>query len=90
MLSIKDVTYSIITDIQISVKAPKGATVSNDTSANIAQGSSTVTHQRYSTKGHYLKYRTRIVSYADQVNLKFKDVKAPLSAQMAKEIGAIF
>lgn len=87
---VKDVTYSMITDIQLSQKAPDGAVVSNETQSNIAQGSSTQTHQSYHSSGRYMTYRTRILSYADQVNLDFKKVKAPLSAQMAKEISSIF
>ena len=87
---VKDVTYSMITDIQVSQKAPNGAVVSNDTQSTISQGSSTQTHQRYHASGHYLTYRTRILSYADKVNLDFKDAKGVLAKQMAHEISGIF
>lgn len=87
---VKDVTYAVITDIQVSQKVPKGSHVSDETRAGLAQGSSTYETQSYHAKTNWLKYRTRVVSYADQVNLAFKDAKPKLVNTMATEIDGLF
>lgn len=85
---VKDVTYSMMTDIQVSVRV--NGIVSHHTKAHIAQGSSTTTNETYNTKSHWLHYRARVASVADKVNLKFKDAKPALERQVASEIAGIF
>jgi outer membrane lipoprotein SlyB len=88
-LFVKDVTYSLITDVEISV--PTNATVDSKTVSQLQNGSSMQTRQTIeNTKNHTLTYKTRIVSYADQVNLKFETAASVLSKQMATEIANIF
>ncbi len=87
---VKDVTYSMLTDIQVSQKAANGKVVENNTQSHISQGLSTQIHQSYHSSGHYMTYRTRILSYADKVNLNFKEAKPVLAKQMAHEIANIF
>uniref|UniRef100_UPI001F296E24 complement resistance protein TraT n=2 Tax=Cysteiniphilum TaxID=2056696 RepID=UPI001F296E24 len=40
-------------------------------------------------KSDWLRYRTRIVSVANQVNLKFEEAKPELQAQIAKQVSGI-
>jgi hypothetical protein len=89
-LLVKDVTYAITTDVQIEAKAPKGVVVHNNSHAAIRQGSSTINEQSYNSNSDMMTYRTRIVSYANQANLKFAEAKPVLAGQMAKEIANIF
>ena len=87
---VKDVTYSLITDVQVSVRAPKGAKVSQVQSANLQQGASTNVQQNYASKTNWLRYRTRIVSFADKVNLNWMKAEPKLAGDMSNEIANIF
>ena len=84
---VENVYYSMITDVQVSVKV--NGEVTQTTQANLAQGSQTATKQTYSQKTNWVRYRTRIVSVANQVNLKFEEAKPELQAQVAKQVSGI-
>ncbi|WP_440993564.1 complement resistance protein TraT [Cysteiniphilum litorale] len=84
---VKDKTFSVITDVQISQKV-KG-TVKEQTHAALAQGSATQTTQSYQTDSHWMRYRTRVGTVADQVNLTFKDAKPVIEKQLAQEITGV-
>ncbi len=84
---VENVYYSMITDVQVSVKV--NGEVTQTTSADLAQGSQTSTKQTYSQKTNWMRYRTRIVSVANQVNLKFEEAKPELQAQVAKQVSGI-
>ena len=87
---VKDVTYSMITDIQVSAAVPKGTNVTNVTHAAISQGRETTQEQTYSSESNMMTYRTRIASYADKANLDFAEAEPVISKQMVKEIANIF
>lgn len=84
---IKDVTYSIITDVQVAVKSGH---VHQSTLSNLRQGNSSVETQYHSKNSQWQKYRTRIATVADQANLKFSDAKPKLINQLARETAGIF
>ena len=87
---VKNVTYSMITDVQVAQRTEDGVLVTTDTKSNLAQGSSGTQTQSLHTKSNFVKYRTRIASTANKVNLDFKDAKGALAKQMAHEIAGIF
>ena len=64
---VQDTTYTIVTDLQISERAPRGVVVSQSEQANLAQGSSGTVTQSSSTTTDRKRYRTRIVSTAEKV-----------------------
>ncbi len=84
---VKNVTYTIITDLQISERS--AGEVTQTTNANLHNGSSTATHQSRSSTSHWMRYRTRILSTANKVNLDFKDALPKLQAGLVKSIGGI-
>jgi hypothetical protein len=86
---VQDVTYATTTDIQLEVELPKGQTAQNNTVSNLSQGTSTQERQTLSGTSDRLKYRTRIVSYADKVNLDFKEAEPVLEQQLATSIAGI-
>ena len=86
--AIKNVAYSVITDIQISVKT--NGKVSNTQQASLKQGTSTVQHQTATSTGNWLKYQTRIGTVAQKVNLKFPDAKPVIVKQLGQQISNIF
>lgn len=87
---VKDVNYTMITDVQISEKVGKGVKVNEQFQSHLKNGSSTVTSQTSSRDSQYQRYRTRVVSNADKVNLKFSDARVSLEQGLVKVISGIF
>ncbi|MFT4058925.1 MAG: complement resistance protein TraT [Legionella sp.] len=87
---VKDVNYTMITDVQISERAGKGIKINEQFQSHLKNGSSTVTSQTSSQDSQYQRYRTRVVSNADKVNLKFQDARASLEQGLVKVISGIF
>ena len=87
---VKDVNYTMITDLQISARVGKGIKVNEHFQSNLQNGSSTVNSQSYVTNSEYQRYRTRVVSNADKVNLKFAEARPALEQGLAKVIAGIF
>ncbi|HHX2613452.1 TPA: complement resistance protein TraT [Legionella pneumophila] len=87
---VKDVNYTMITDVQISERLGKGIKVNEQFQSHLKNGSSTVTSQTSSRDSQYQRYRTRVVSNADKVNLKFSDARVSLKQGLVKVISGIF
>lgn len=79
--------YDMVTDVQVGVRSKHS--VSTASSANLQQGTSTTTHQDTFQEGHWLYYRTRIVSTANQTDLSFKDAKPALEGQLVHSLSGI-
>ena len=87
---VKDVNYSMITDVQISEKVAGGVKVHEEHRASLRQGSSSSLNQVSTTDSQYQRYRLRVVSNADKVNLAFKDAVPALKAGLVKALVGIF
>lgn len=88
---VDDTVYTLITDLQISERARKGEIVSQNQSANIAQGSSTQLNQNISGSNRNWKiYRTRILSTAEKVNLDFTEAKPALEQGLVRALSGVF
>lgn len=87
---VKDVNYTMITDVQISERVGQGVKVQEEHRASLKQGSSTQLTQVSSRESQYQRYRTRVVSNADRVNLAFKDAVPSLEAGLVKTLTSIF
>ena len=87
---VKDVNYTMITDVQISEKAGKGIKINEQFQSHLKNGTNAVTSQTSSRESQYQRYRTRIVSNADKVNLKFADARPALEQGLVKTITGIF
>ena len=86
---VQDTTYTIVTDVQVSERAP-GAVISQSEQANLSQGSSGTITQSSSHTTDAKRYRTRIVSTANQVNLDWPQAEPQLVAGLTRSIGGIF
>jgi hypothetical protein len=86
--AVKDVTYSMITDIMISEKA--GKEVSETRQSNVSTGRGSTVSQNADTKADRLRYTTRIGSSANKVNLKFEEAQPELEGTLARSIAGIF
>lgn len=84
---VKDKTYSIITDVQISQKVD--AEISEQTNASLVNGSSS-TSQSYSGTTNWHKTRVRVGTIADQINLDLETAMPKVEIGLAKEISGIF
>jgi Enterobacterial TraT complement resistance protein len=87
---VQDTTYTIVADVQVSERAPAGVVVSQSEQANLEQGSSGTVSQSTSTVTDAKRYRTRIVSTAEKVNLEWAEAAPDLVAGMTRSIAGIF
>jgi len=85
---VKNVTYSIVTDIQVAEKTKDR--VKQVVDSSLKQGSGTAIKQSSSSVKSRKKYRTRIASSANQVNLEFADAQMQLEDSLARSIAGIF
>jgi len=85
---VENVTYMAVTDVQISERTE--APVGQELKSNIKQGSSTVITQSTPGRGYLIRYRTRIVSTASKVNLKFEDALPAIKESLSSSIAGIF
>lgn len=87
---VKDINFSMITDVQISERVGRGVKIKQETQSNLKNGSATNTTEQYSERTPFKRYRTRIVSNADKVNLKFAQARPALEQGLIKAISGIF
>ncbi|KTC83736.1 complement resistance protein TraT [Legionella brunensis] len=87
---VKDVNYTMITDVQISERVDKGIKVNEQFQSHLKNGEATVTSQTSLRDSQYQRYRTRVVSNADKVNLKFQDARTALEQGLVKVLSGIF
>ena len=87
---VKDVHFSLVADVQVTVKLAKGVHASTDTVSHVMQGSATKTVVHIHGNAHSVQYRTRIVATADKANLAFDTAKPVLVQSLASSIASIF
>lgn len=88
--AVKDVTYTMITDLQISERAPQGVAVNQQTDSDMQQGTSTHVTQKSNEVSGWKRYRTRIVSTAEKVNLEFAEAQPELEHGLIRSVSGIF
>ncbi len=81
-------TYTIVTDLQISERTEE--TVEQTVQSALDQGTGSKVMQTSRSIRERRKYQTRVVSTANQVNLKFEEAETPLKIGLAKSIAGIF
>lgn len=84
---VKSVTYSVITDVQISEQSD--VAVEQELSSDLSQGSETKIKQVVKSTSNMKRYKTRIASTANKVNLKFENALADLEESIGKGIAGI-
>jgi outer membrane lipoprotein SlyB len=87
---VQDVTYSIITDVQISERAGEGVMVTERMTQDLAQGSSGRRILSTTEVHDWKRYQTRVMSSANQANLDFEDAAPELVAGLTRAIAGIF
>lgn len=85
---VQDVYYSVITDIQIMERF--AGKVQERSEHTLLQGDSGSTRSTYQQQTNMRKYQTRIVSSANQANLKWEDAALPLTEGVARALAGLF
>lgn len=87
---VKDVTYSAITDIQVSERATDGTVVTEAFQQDLGQGTGGSRIVRADSTSSWKRYRTRVMSIANQANLEFEDAAPQLVAGLTRSIAGVF
>ncbi len=87
---VKDVYYSVITDLQISERTGNGVEVTNRSNHDLAQGNSGSTRSSYKEVNNLKRYQTRILSFANKVNLEWDEASKALVQGLTNSISGMF
>lgn len=88
---IEDVFYNMITDIQVRERPLAGENVAQQQNTNVSQGAGTKLTQKITgSKVNWKTYRSRVISTANKVNLKFDEAQKELEDGLIRSIGGIF
>lgn len=87
---IQDVTYSAITDIQVSERTTDGEVVTETFEQDLGQGANGSRIVRAHSTSNWKRYRTRVMSVANKVNLDFEDAAPELVAGLTRSIAGVF
>ncbi|MGI5310010.1 complement resistance protein TraT [Rheinheimera sp. WS51] len=75
---VKDVYFSMITDLQISERAAKGVVVTEAVDSKLKQGTSGYKNVTSSETTNWKRYQTRILSTANKANLEYEEAEPVL------------
>jgi hypothetical protein len=87
---IEDVTYTVITDVQLSERAGEGVLVTERLDQNLRQGSGGGRIISATEIHDWKRYQTRIMSTANRTNLDFEDAAPQLVTGVTRSISGIF
>jgi len=87
---VRDVTYTVITDVQVSERAAGGVIVTERLNQDLTQGSSGSRVLSATETSEWKRCRTRILSTANQANLDFEDAAPALAEGLTRAIAGIF
>jgi Enterobacterial TraT complement resistance protein len=88
--AVKDVTFMIVTDIEITEKARPGVIVRQDSQQDASQGVGGRRTQTSSEVTDVKKYRTRIVSTANKANLEYDEAAPQLAQGLIRAVSGLF
>ncbi|MGH8550718.1 MAG: complement resistance protein TraT [Methylococcales bacterium] len=88
--AVKDVTYMVVTDIEIAERSKEGVIVRQDSQQDAKQGIGGSRRQTSSEVSSHKKYRTRVVSTANQANLEYQDAAPSLTDGLVRSISGLF
>lgn len=87
---IKNVNYTVVADVQLSERVGRGVKVSEQFNASLDNGSSSGTYQTSTRDSQFMRYRTRVVSTANKVNLSFNEARPALEQGLVKTLSGLF
>jgi len=87
---VKDVYYSIVTDVQIKERLASGKSTQVAATHDLKQGTSGAEKVTYNDSSDMRAYQTRVVSTANQVNLEFEAALPPLRTGLTRALSGLF
>jgi outer membrane lipoprotein SlyB len=87
---VQRVDYSVVTDVQLSERAPSGLVVTETERAGAGQGSGADRTQTSSRSTEWRRYRTRVVSTAERANLDWPEAAPQLAAGLSRSLAGLF
>lgn len=87
---VKDVTFMLVCDVQISERAKEGAVVRTDTQIDTKAGDSGSERQTVSEVSNLKTYQTRIVTTANKANLKLETAQELMFKKTAYAMAGFF
>ena len=88
--AVQDVFFVAITDVQISQKAGAGVTGQRDLQVDASQGIGSSETTTFSEVTDEKRYRTRVMSTANKVNLKYEEAALELNAGLTRVLAGLF
>ena len=88
--AVQDVFYVAITDVQISQKAKAGVTGQRDLQVDASQGIGGAETTTFSEVTNEKRYRTRVMSTANKVNLQYEEAAPELNAGLTRVLAGLF
>jgi hypothetical protein len=88
--AVQDVLFVAITDVQLSQKAPAGVTGQRDLQVDASQGIGGSEITTFSEVTNAKRYRTRVMSTANKVNLKYEEAAPELNAGLTRVLAGLF
>lgn len=88
--SVKDIYYTLVTDLRISERPKKDVRVTESNQASITQGTSGKKTVSSVEEVEWKRYQTRIVSVANKVNLTFPEAEPHLVNGLVQSISNVF
>ena len=88
--AVQDVMFVAITDIQLSQKTAEGVTGQRDTQVDSSQGIGGSEQQTFSEITNEKRFRTRVMSTANKVNLKYEEAAPELTAGLTRVLSGLF
>ena len=88
--AVQDVFYVAITDVQISQKARAGVTGQRDLQVDASQGIGGSETTTFSEVTNEKRYRTRVMSTANKVNLQYEEAAPELNAGLTRVLSGLF
>ncbi len=88
---VEDTFYNMITDIQVRERPLTGENITQQQNTNVSQGTGTkLTQKTTGGKVNWKTYRSRIISTANKVNLKFDEAQRELENGLIRSISGVF
>ncbi|MBI2780099.1 MAG: complement resistance protein TraT [Gammaproteobacteria bacterium] len=87
---VKDVTFMLVSDVQIKEKAAKGVIVRKDSKIDTKISDAGTSQQTVSEATNKKEYRTRIVTTANKVNLKLEEAEELMFKKTAYAMAGFF
>ena len=88
--AVQDVFYVAITDVQLSQKAAAGVTGQRNLQVDASQGIGGSDTTTFSEVTNEKRYRTRVMSTANKVNLQYEEAAPELNAGLTRVLAGLF